>query len=214
MIKRTATSLIAASAIMVAGFANASPLTSFSVTADGSGGANPDVMRFTVTFDTTPRIDDNPFLDTLVLRMDDSTNSDGNDTFSNPVFIGATTVFGTGINASFSGEGTSTLTLDFDDLLFDAGESYTFDATLTNVCTNGDGASCNPDPFNSAAALANIEARMSGSFVSGDKRFASGGSFQQISDTTAVAAIPLPAAGWMLLAGLGGLAAMRRRQTS
>ncbi len=29
-----------------------------------------------------------------------------------------------------------------------------------------------------------------------------------------VAEIPLPAAGWLLLAGIGGLAAMRRRKTT
>lgn len=52
---------------------------------------------------------------------------------------------------------------------------------------------------------------------------AAAGSFTKVADITGVkagtlltdassAVVPLPAAGWMLLAGLGGLAAMRRRQ--
>ena len=35
--------------------------------------------------------------------------------------------------------------------------------------------------------------------------------FQLTESTNTTTPIPLPAAGWMLLAGLGGLAAMRRR---
>lgn len=221
MIHGMRASVVAVSAMLIAGVAHAATFTQLSVTADGAGGGGQQdtPIQFTVAVDANPLENDKPWLDILTITLGPGTGATNDDLFVTPAYTFGSfdAVFGGSGNpvSSFTGVGTNTLTLDFFDLRFDAGETLVFTSTIKGVCTNAAGESCQPHSKpNSGGALANVGASMSGLFRIGEKSFTLAADFEKITNTQsmAVAAVPVPAGLPLLLAGIGGLGLMARRK--
>lgn len=89
----------------------------------------------------------------------------------------------------------------------DYGDNF-FDLTLA------DGTNLLDLKYNAAGVYQNAIDAMGSMFAIGAYYYTSGFKVQSITVSYNTPEIPLPAAGWLMLAGLGGLAAMKRRKSA
>lgn len=89
----------------------------------------------------------------------------------------------------------------------DYGDNY-FDLTLAN------GANILDLMYDAAGLFQTTTDAMGSMFALGAYNWTSGFKVQSITVSYNTSEVPLPAAGWLLIAGLGGLAAMKRRSSA